>query len=173
MAGPARSTAPRGVTLLELSIVLVVLAVLAAVAVPSFSAAMDRGRLKSTAETLLADLTEARLKSAERGLALHWTGDAAAAGRWCYAIATRPDCGCAAGAPACPGERLHRVGGEQHPAVAVLELRAIVFEPEGRAQPGGATLATARSEKLRVDTPSGGRSRICSPAGSVAGYPAC
>jgi hypothetical protein len=141
------------VTLLELSIVLVVLAVLAAVAVPSFSAAMDRGRLKSTAETLLAD--------------------AAAAGRWCYAIATRPDCGCAAGAPACPGERLHRVGGEQHPAVAVLELRAIVFEPEGRAQPGGATLATARGEKLRVDTPSGGRSRICSPGGSVAGYPAC
>jgi type IV fimbrial biogenesis protein FimT len=169
-----RKICRRGVTLLELAIVLVVLAVLAAIAVPSFAAAMDRGRLKKSAETLLADLTEARLKAAERGTALHWSGEAAAAGRWCYAVATRPECGCGPAAATCtPREKLHQVSAEQHLAVAMLEMRTSAFSADGRAVPGGATFATARGERLRVDIPPSGRARICSPEGSVSGYPAC
>jgi hypothetical protein len=54
-----------------------------------------------------------------------------------------------------------------------VEARATVFHPDGRADPGGATLATARGERLRVDVLANGRSRICSPGGGVKDYSGC
>jgi type IV fimbrial biogenesis protein FimT len=174
MAALLRRVLDRGVTLLELVIVLAVLAILAAVTVPSFAAALDRGRLKQGAETLLADLQQARMNAAERGQPLHWNATPAAAGRWCWVVAREAECGCGdEAAPVRSACQVHRAGGSQSPTLALIEARASVFHADGRADPGGATLATARGERLRVDVQANGRSRICSPGGAVKDYPAC
>jgi type IV fimbrial biogenesis protein FimT len=164
----------RGLTLLELLMALAVLAILAALTVPSFASALDRGRLKQAAETLLADLNQARMNAADRGQPQHWSATPAAAGRWCYTIARAAGCGCGDELnPVRSACQVHRAGGAQSPSVALLEARSTVFHPDGRSEPGGATFATARGEQLRVDTLANGRSRVCSPGGTVKDYPGC
>jgi prepilin-type N-terminal cleavage/methylation domain-containing protein len=173
-ASPDVRAAVRGLTLLELMMALAVLAILAALTVPSFAAALDRGRLKQSAETLLADLGQARLNAAERGQVQHWSATPAAAGRWCYAIAREAGCGCGdEHTPVRSSCQVHRAGGAQVKAVALVEARPAALHPDGRGDPGGATFATARGESLRVDLLANGRSRICSPGGTMKDYAAC
>ncbi|MBZ8144074.1 pilus assembly protein FimT, partial [Rubrivivax gelatinosus] len=85
--------ATRGLTLLETMIALALLALLASLAAPSFGGAVERARLRYAAETLAADIADARLEAARRGQALHL--DVHAGADWCWAIASQPGCGCA------------------------------------------------------------------------------
>ncbi len=154
-------------------IAITLIAILAAVAIPSFAGALDRGRLKAGAETLLADLNQARMNAAEKGQDHHWTVTAALAGRWCYTVSRKSGCGCGDEvAPVRSACQVHRIGGSQVPSVAMTEGRAAVLRPDGRATTGGATFTTARGERLRVDVGISGRGRICSREGSMKGYPA-
>jgi type IV fimbrial biogenesis protein FimT len=60
-----------GLTLIELCAVLAVLALLSALALPSLGHRLDRQRLHAAAETLAADLADARFEAARRGQPLH------------------------------------------------------------------------------------------------------
>lgn len=162
---------PRGLTLIELTIALAVLAVLATLALPSFGSAVDRTRLKSAAETLAADLGEARFQAAQRGLPLH-LGFRTGAG-WCWAVATAPDCRCDQ-AQAC---RLEAQDASAYPGVTLLEAQATRLDPDGQATvvgaATGALLQSRRGERLRVLVTPLGRALVCSPDGGVPGYPRC
>ncbi len=162
---------PRGLTLIELTIALAVLAVLATLALPSFGSAVDRTRLKSAAETLAADLGEARFQAAQRGLPLHVgfrTGT-----DWCWAVATAPDCRCDT-AQAC---RLKAESATAYPGIALVEAGATRFDPDGSSAvegaASGALLESRRGERLRVLVTPLGRALVCSPDGGVNGYPRC
>ena len=81
-----------GLTLLELSIALALLAVLGAIAVPSLGSRLDQQRLYGAAEALVADVNEARFEAARQGRPLHvvmQSGD-----NWCWAVATLASCPC-------------------------------------------------------------------------------
>ncbi len=159
----------RGLTLLELAIVLAVLAILAAAAAPPLAARMDRQRLEHAAEQLAADLAEARFAAAQRGAALHWVADAGPA--WCWAVVAAPGCGCGSAQPC----QLKRVPGDEHAGVRLLAAAPATLAPTGEAgQPQTvAVLGNRRGDSLRVEIGTLGRPRVCALAGSLPRHARC
>jgi type IV fimbrial biogenesis protein FimT len=99
-SSPARQAAPRrlrGLTLLELVIALAVLGIMATLTLPALGSALQRHRLLAAAQTLAADLAEARFEAARSGQSLHLL---ARTGRdWCWAVGTQADCDCSTPLP--------------------------------------------------------------------------
>jgi type IV fimbrial biogenesis protein FimT len=170
---PPRTGRPRGLTLLELSMVLAVVVVLGTLAIPSFSASLDRQRTQAAAEKLAGDLAEARFEAAQRGQALAVWSQAGA--DWCWAVATSPSCDCH-GRAAC---LIRTVRSADHPGVRLTQGEAVQLEPGGSTGPGaapgsGATLfETRRGERLRVAVSPLGRARVCAESGNWPRVPAC
>jgi type IV fimbrial biogenesis protein FimT len=160
----------RGLTLLEMVIALAMLAIVASIAVPSFGSAADRARLRHAAETLAADLAEARYESVRRGLPLYL--DVQPGPGWCWAVTSAPGCRC--GVPqAC---QLKSVSEKETPGVQLIDAHAISFDPSGTMQSttiSDALLQSRRGERLRVSVSALGRASICAPEAAVPGYPAC
>ena len=158
----------RGLTLLEISIALALLAVLGAVAVPSLGSRLDQQRLYSAAEALVADVNEARFEAARQGRPLHvvmHSGD-----NWCWAVATMASCPCGQ-AQAC---ELRSAQPRDHGGVRLLAGQTLHLLPSGQAgASGSATLESRRGNRLRVDVQALGRARVCTLSGSAARYPAC
>ena len=158
----------RGLTLLEVMIALAILAIIATLALPTLAGAAERARLKSAAETLAADLAEARFESARRGQPL--TVEATVGPAWCWVVAT--DSGCPCGEKqAC---RLKAAQASDFVGIAMSDAHSVRFDPTGTADTqGGALFQSSRGEQLRVDLLALGRARICAPQGALPGYPAC
>lgn len=158
-----------GITLLETMIALAIVALLASLAAPSFGGAAERARLRFAAETLAADLGEARFEAARRGQALHL--DVRTGASWCWAVATEPGCGCDA-ERAC---QLKTERAADHGGIRLLQAAATRLEAEGQTQatPQAAIFESTRGERLQVTLSPLGRARICAPAAAVPGYPAC
>ena len=163
---PARS---RGLTLLETMIALAIVGLLASLAAPGFGALVERHRLRHAAETLAADLTQARFEAARRGAALYL--DARAGRDWCWAVATEPGCGCERDR-AC---QLKSERGSDHGNVRLVEAAPATLLASGEVQapPAPALLESGHGERLQVQLSPLGRASICSPDGAVAAYPAC
>jgi type IV fimbrial biogenesis protein FimT len=160
--------AARGLTLLELVIMLAVLVVLGTLSVPTIGARLARQRLDAAAEQLAADLANARFEAARRGQVLHLQTSAGT--DWCWAVATTADCGCAA-IQAC---QLQRVPATAHRGVRLVAGWAARLEPAGTSEPTSvATFESGHGDRLRVDLLALGRARICSAAGPTNRYPAC
>ncbi|MDP3083312.1 MAG: GspH/FimT family pseudopilin [Rubrivivax sp.] len=158
----------QGLTLIELMMALAVVAILAAMAAPSFGSQVNRQRLKAAAEGLAADLAEARFEAARRGQALHVGFNGGA--DWCYTIATVSACDCRTAQPC----QLKTVRSADLPGVQLLQAADTSFDTQGASPaPGIALWQSARGEQLRVASTSMGRARICAPAGPVSGHPAC
>jgi type IV fimbrial biogenesis protein FimT len=156
----------RGLTLIEVAVVLALLGLLVTLAAPSFAGALARQRLKSTAETLAADLVAARHEAAQRGLPMYLA--LRGGSDWCWAVATSPGCGCN-GVAAC---RLKAAQASEAPGVTLEGGAEIVLDPAGVAAPATIRLAGAGGARLRIDLSPLGRVRICAP-GRFDGYPAC
>ncbi len=166
----------RGVTLIELMMGLAVLAILGALALPAMGARLERQRLAMAAETLAADLTEARFEAARRGLGMSLS--AVTSGnhqQWCWAVAPAAsgaiaDCACAQ-TRSC-GHR--SVAALDHPGVKMSQGRQVLLAADGSAAAAtAAVFESPRGERLRVDMLALGRSRICSPTGTLGRYPSC
>ena len=158
----------RGLTLIELAIGLAVLAVLAAIAVPAFGERIARARLAGAAETLAADLAEARFEAAQSGRPLYLVFDGGP--DWCYAVARSPGCGCREALPC----QLKVARADDTPGVELLDSVDAAFDPgTSEVSPGGATLrGVGGRQQLQVALTPLGRARVCSPSG-LTGYAAC
>ena len=154
--------------MIELAIVLAVLAVLGAIALPGVGASLDRQRLHATAQALADDIAEARFEAARRGHALHV--QPSGGGQWCWSVSAAPGCPCGA-AHAC---QLRNVRASDHPGVRLLSAQPLTLQAAGGAQPGtAATLESRRGDRLRVDIGPMGRTRICAAAGAWPKLQAC
>lgn len=161
----------RGFTMIEIAIALAVLAVLATIALPTLGARLDRGRLQGAAETLAADLAEARFEAAKRGGALYVeTADTVEGAAWCWAVATQPGCNC--GQPqSC---QLRSTRSSDHPGIKLTSGISARLDPSGEAKATqAATLEGARGDRLRVELSALGRPRICAEKGDWPRLPAC
>ena len=163
---PARG---RGLTLIEIVVALAVLAVLGTLALPGLGARADRERVVGAAESLAADLHEARFEAARQGRALHVAAQVAPA--WCWSVATAPDCPCGSG-QAC---ELRSAREPDHPGVRLAAAGAVTLGADGRAEaPGtGFELVSARGLRLRVQVSAMGRAHVCSLQGDLPRHPRC
>jgi type IV fimbrial biogenesis protein FimT len=157
----------RGLTLIELTIALAIVGVLASLALPSMGRQLERHRLQAAAETLAADLADARFEAARRGLPLHVETTPGAS--WCWAVTTVPSCDCNT-RQAC---QLKSVRADDHPGVQLLAARAVRFDTEGRTDTTIGAVFEAGHERLRVEIGALGRARVCDPDGRHARVPRC
>lgn len=164
---PARRPA-RGLTLVEIVVVIGLIALLATMAAPSLAERLARQRLSSAAEALAMDMAEARAEAASAGQRLHIVFQRGES--WCYAVARTADCDCTAAA-AC---QLKVVRSRDLPGVRLASAEDAHFEPVGTA-PGAAQVhlrGAGGSHELVVGLTPLGRPKVCSPTG-LTGQPAC
>jgi type IV fimbrial biogenesis protein FimT len=133
----------RGLTLIELMVALVIVAVLASLALPSFGAASSRARLKAAAEQLAADLAEARALAAQRAEPVNHLPRL--------------------------GDEFAGIAMLQSQAVRFEPDGQAAFARRGAT----ALLQAGGGEQLQVEVSLLGRARICAPGGPVSGYPRC
>ena len=171
-----------GFTLAELLITLAILGIIAALAVPGFSNAIARSRVKDATENIYGLITQARNESAIRDTNL---SVAVNSDHWCVGIAPFPSCDCTpdASANACAlnvagTSVLQAVAGDEFPDVAVTEnfpaLGTTFNRLRTTASPGGTIAVSSRGQTLEIKVGLTGRIRVCAPEGStIPGYPAC
>ena len=185
-----------GFTLLELMIVLAILGILLTVGVPSLTDFLEKGRVKSAAESVSGALTSARLDAVQRNTNVYVQFDGGAT--WCYGIATQSACDCtindATNASACvlkataatdcsatPDNcRLTRATSTQFPKVTMSTTDSDAYQANfdptrGTTGGGTATLTADSGYEIRVIVSPLGRVRQCSPSGpnKVTGYKDC
>jgi len=168
-----------GFSLVEAAVVVAIVAIVGASALPSFGALIDARRLDSAATRLAADLQLARSEAIARNRALRLSV-AAGADATCWVIhsGAAADCSCSAAGVACGNGALaiQSVVLPSAERVAVAgNVASIVFDPmHGTSTPTGTlSLSDVRGRTVRHVVNVLGRVRSCSPAGTVAGYPTC
>lgn len=172
----APTRAPRGLTLLELMAALAVVTVLAALALPSMGAVVQRHRLAAAAQALAGDLAQARFEAARLGQTLHLQAHTGPA--WCWSVATASACDCQPAHQQAQARCLLKaVRADDHAGVRLLEPLQVQFDPNGAGVAAGATFESPRGQRLRVELGPMGRPRVCVPAGAdghqASAYPKC
>ena len=185
--GVGRLRASSGFTLVELVVVLAVLGILAVWAVPSFDDFRVRARVRGAATNLFTDLQFARSEAVQKNAPVVVSFSTGSS--WCYGIHEgNAPCDCTSAAPgACS---IKRVTSADYPTVAVSQAqftsnsgtatsyfidprRGQSVDAAGSPVAGNVVFSGPGSRQLRGDLNAVGRVRLCSPSGSITGYPTC
>lgn len=169
-----------GFTLIELMVVLAVLGVLTALALPSYSEIVERRKLNAAGENLFADLMYAKTEAIKRNLPIRLTFTGTGT-TWCYGIAVNAACDCTDNVPACEIESGVQkiVNQSDYEVVSVdagdstLANDFISFTPlRGFVNQKSLQFSVGSGAELRVVVSSLGRIRLCSDT-TTFGHPTC
>ncbi len=174
MIDPRVPRAAAGLTLIEVLIGLVLLALLGTLAVPSLADYQERQRLKTAAESLATSLNFARAEALaqQRFMYVQLAGQGST--RWCYAVSAEAKCDCLS--RSC--DAVQRLDAERLPGIELGGSSRPVFRfnwKNGAATGanGTATFVGQRTgQRLCVVLSNLGRVRmLTSKQNPVAGYP--
>jgi type IV fimbrial biogenesis protein FimT len=173
-------TTQRGLSLIEVMVVLAVTAVLAGTAAPSLADFVGSRRLDGAAAQLATDIQFVRGDAVARNQPVRLSLFNSADGS-CYVVHTgnAAQCSCAAAGPAtCSGGALEiktvQLAAREHVAIEATAL-SLLFDPlHGTASPT-ATLRVvgAHGRAIHHVVNVMGRVRSCSPLNAMPGYAAC
>jgi len=172
-----------GLTLLELLVALVVLGVLLAVGVPSFSAMSDKSSLRGAARAIHMDLRLARSEAFKRGRPVSLSFRRVSDTDWCYGLAEGKS-GCDCLADDCRIDGIRRVRTSQDIGAGVLMQSLPAFFPggvprtsfdgmHGIAGNGTIRLVSQAGVEARVVVSRLGRVRVCTANSSTYGLEQC
>ena len=175
-----------GFTLIELLVTVAVIAILAAVAAPNMMSFLDRNRVVGAAEAVYAQVQSARSEAVKQGA--NMTVVFSSGSSWCAGFARGAgvcDCTAALGAT----DACSVLGDGQNSILTVVANgpftgvgmdggapASLTFDGvRGTVAGGGgaASFTSAEGRQLQVAVNALGRVRLCSPGGSVGGYPTC
>jgi type IV fimbrial biogenesis protein FimT len=170
----------RGITWVETTIVLAVLAVVTGQAAPSMARFIDARRLEGAATQFATDVHHARIEAVARNQPVRLTLQQTDHGS-CYIVHTglAAQCTCAGAAPAaCSGDarEIHTVVLAAGNGVTLAANAAsVLFDPlHGTSTPSATFRVLGRHGRVIHQVINVmGRVRSCSPTGGVAGYPNC
>lgn len=174
--------AAHGATLIELLVVVAILAVVAAVALPSYQHYLERARVRQAAEDILGLIVQARAEAPVRDRNVYLSIDSDV---WCLGFSTIPRCDCSqpTGEDACTlpvaGELVRQViSGADHPTVGISSNfpgNGTGFNRlRGNASPGGSIRVVSGTTVAEVRVGVSGRVRLCAlPGSGLRGYPLC
>lgn len=152
-----------GFTSLELMIVVAIVAILAALAVPSFSSTLEKQRITTAAEAILSDLRWARAEAIKRNKQIRVTFTTGSP--WSYTVHADPN-----------GDNtlLKTVSGSDLPATTLSSTNFasdyVTFDPIRGISNNGTATIISNNFSAGVIVSTLGRARIC---GSIGGYEAC
>ncbi len=158
-----------GFSLIEIMIVVAIIGILTAIAVPSYQDMIERNRLKQAVEALKSDMQFARTEAIKRSNDLRLTLIAAT---WCYGIDdgnTACNCGTVGDCA------IKTVDGRQFQGITADNNNDVTFSfRRGTAGAMGSTFSSPNYQ-ARVVVSNMGRVRICNPNGlkRLPGYPDC
>lgn len=171
-----RPSAVRGFTLVEMMITIAIIAITAMIAAPSFNAFFDKYRVKRAAETVSAFLVNTKSEAVKRNKTVNAVITVSGA-TWCAGMTEAATCDCTT-AGACQIDGVDRVVSSA--TFKGVELNGpdtghvFNFKPILRdVDTDTVELESADGLKLNVVVSRFGRIRLCSPSGSVGGYPVC
>lgn len=167
-----------GVTLIELLVALMLLAILASLAFPSVVSMIDKYRLKGAVDHFASDLQFAKMEAVRRNqtVSVHITTGAG----WCYGMRAGSDCDCTQASSTDPAYcSVKRVLDSEFPG-ATLRSQSFaarpVFDPvQGLStQAGSVVFQSPHGRQAQVDLNRMGMVSLCTPAGvTSAGYVPC
>lgn len=156
---PMARTRARGLTLIEVMMVLVVLAIVGVLAAPSFVQALARGHLRGAAGEAYADMQFARAEAVQRNAAVLATFSGTG---WTITQG---------------GQTLKAVTLNGGTAVSSGATMTVTFDPvraTATVANGPVVLShTATSSTLRLTVSALGRVEICAASGFISGFDAC
>jgi prepilin-type N-terminal cleavage/methylation domain-containing protein len=171
--GTAMKRRANGLTLMELMVTVAILAILVALAMPSFNTFVARGRLSGAAEALAQDLQLAKSEALRRNADVTISFSDGAA--WCYgSVVAAAACNCNV-ANSCA---LRRVDNTDYAGVTMAAPtfagNATTFTARpGPVVAGQVELTHPNAGTLRVSLGATGQVRVCSTTGGLGHLPAC
>ena len=174
-----RTSRSRGVTLVESSIVVAVLAIVAAGAVPGFAGFIGEHRAVGAARQLAADIDFARSEALLRNRSIRLSVLSTPVAS-CYVVhtGTAAQCACAATTATCSGGAValkSAVFDEPGRLTVTANVSSMLFDPlHGTVSPTGTLrVVDARGRAIHHIVNIVGRVRSCAAGATVAGYAAC
>lgn len=167
----------RGMTIIELMLVIGIFSILSAITLPSFSQFIERNRLKAVAESVKSDLQFARAQAITESSNVTFNRKPGDDTSWCYGFNSEATaCDCAqtdvTQADYCDLNRVTGSHFKQTSIVSPLDNTTFDFR-RGTANAGNVCLATD-NYKVKVKVSNLGRVSICSDTTApMSGYDAC
>ncbi|OQK18659.1 hypothetical protein AU255_02675 [Methyloprofundus sedimenti] len=167
-----------GFTLTELMVVIAIVGILAAVAVPSFNDSIERSRLVSASEAVIADLRWARSEAIKRNRKTRVTYTTGAS--WSYTIIVDSNnndtYGDTVGGIA--DETIKSVTGSNFPStsissVAFSSVAYTTFDPVRGTASAGNVILTSSAYSIKATVSTLGRTKLCAVSSSFSGYSVC